>query len=570
MTEKDGLMGNYTYYCVSCGEEIAPKQIADKMMISLSYAALDGVPDTVIEKNPVYVTRGELERLINRKDASGRQYLTLEEYLMFAYSGRNNKQALAPRIIRSFVDAFKNDGGTLKEREHASDETDAYSDQDETGEFVLPGFGDTAVNQIRENFPNGVCWLNWTINETKGYLYKLIFKNDAVPKITPYWVCSNFKEEILADAFEHRQILIGLLGFVSAGKTCLIASMCRLLIEQGGILMAAKKVQNEYKEVLLNYEGGYALDKTSTEGANAYHPSVLKDDILWTFVDIPGETFFHEDKQDIDDKMLVKNPKIQMSLKCHAYILTADQRIVQDSMLRSDALKTFQSFINFAEAFGAASIKGSPLMFALTKVDETEKDLEKTNLPSYCIQDSYTKAFRRELSIIRNTGLGAFVDELAKRNYLAALTCAPYGFPPLPCDNPTLNIFTQRDSKEAWKQEYRQKHPEVEEKMMPHPAYRKAQPRNADMILSWLERLFGVQKIIYDNISGTAERKDLSTISRYDGHFDDVTVSMIASMFCNPNKWDTEWYVSMGDSSFFRKRKQRHLMKEYESAKRMR
>ena len=77
-------MGEFSYFCVSCGEEIKPEQAGDKMMVSLSYAALDGAPDTVIEKTPVYVTRRELESLINRKDPRGRQFLTLEEYLTYA------------------------------------------------------------------------------------------------------------------------------------------------------------------------------------------------------------------------------------------------------------------------------------------------------------------------------------------------------------------------------------------------------------------------------------------------------------------------------------------------------
>ena len=72
-------MGNYTYYCVSCGEEILPEQAADKMLISLSHAALDGAPETVIEKNPVFVTRKNLEPLIRRTDSKGRQFLTLGE-----------------------------------------------------------------------------------------------------------------------------------------------------------------------------------------------------------------------------------------------------------------------------------------------------------------------------------------------------------------------------------------------------------------------------------------------------------------------------------------------------------
>ena len=74
------------YYCVSCGEEIKPDQIAQKTMVSVSFAALDGASETMIDKYPVYVTREELEKLINRMDTAGRQYLTLGEYLEFAYN----------------------------------------------------------------------------------------------------------------------------------------------------------------------------------------------------------------------------------------------------------------------------------------------------------------------------------------------------------------------------------------------------------------------------------------------------------------------------------------------------
>lgn len=252
-----------------------------------------------------------------------------------------------------------------------------------------------------------------------------------------------------------------------------------------------------------------------------------------------------------------------MSLRCHAYILTADQEVMYNPLLCSDALKSFKSFVGFSNSVNTSHINGSPLLLAVTKVDQIEQGRDRTNLPEYCIQDSYPKSLRRELSVIRNTGLATLVDKLAEHNYLTTMTCSAYGFPPLPCDNVEKGIFTQRENKEEWKQAYREKNPDVEEEMIPHPVYKKAQPRNVDMILSWLEKLFGIQKIMYDSINGYTEIQDLSTVSRFQGHFDDVTVSMIASMFCNPNDCDAEWYESIGESRFFRNRKQNQLMRRY-------
>ena len=585
-------MGKYNYYCVYCGEEIRPEQAADRMMVSLSYAALDGASETTIENHPVYVTRRELEAMINRRDARDRQYISLREYLGFAYRNASNVDDVEEILDAIFEDNNDVEGVLQDCAEQLDEEYLVDEEQDDNTPKTKPLCTDpSAVEQIKKNFLTGKCCLEWSINETKGYLYKLLNKADAKRMITPFWVCSNCKEEILADAFEYRQVLVGLLGFASAGKTCLIAAMCHKLIEQGGILMATKSIQAAYKEMLMDYAGGLALDKTGFEGSNTYHPSVLKNNMLWTFVDIPGETFFMEDNQDLDDKRLVNDPKLQMSLKCHVYILTADnrivpdKRIVQDKMIGSDTLKTFQRFITFAEAFNPSAIKGCPLLFALTKMDESvldeyremieaengnrergekkRKSLDAPNLPEYCIQDSYEQKYRKELSVIRNLKLDSFVNVLSKRNYLLPLTCAPYGFPPMPCDDPVRNIMVRQQRKDAWERQYLEEHPGADSNSIPHFVYQQAQPRNIDMIIEWLEKLFGARDIQYDRENCLFEKRDLSRLSRIEPHWDDVLVSMIASMFCNPNAADTQWYLTLGDSSFFRSFKQKRIVKSF-------
>lgn len=550
----------HSYFCVSCGEEIKPDQIALKTMVSLSFAALDGASETMIDKYPVYVTREELEKLINRMDTAGRQYLTLGEYLEFAYNRRNRndlndtRAENAQAALQTYHDSM----------EAAAAETETDFDEEETDyEIIVPGFNETVSAQIIKNFPNDICYLDWKVNDTNGYFYHLSEKSDARKKITPYWVCAHCREEILTCAFEYRHILIGLLGFPSAGKTCLIAALCHTLLDQGGILTATKKSQQEYEDMLADFKGGYTLAKTAAAGINTYHPSIQKDNVLWTFVDIPGEVFFEKSQMGMNMEALTSDPKMQMSLKCHAYILTADQDIINDGLKRSNALNTFENYINFAEEFNEFTKKGIPLIFALTKVDEVSQADETRNLPSYCIENSYPKRYRTELSIINNKGLSAFVDTLSKKNYIFATTCAPYGFSPLPGDDPARGLFPTRDQKEAWTENYLKDNPDVLPENAPHPVYKTVTPRNIGMIMEWLEKLFGINSVPYDHENEKSEKRDLSQTSIYDGHFEDVLVTVITCMFCNPSEWDYRWYNTIGDFSVFKRMKQDKIKREF-------
>ena len=181
------------------------------------------------------------------------------------------------------------------------------------------------------------------------------------------------------------------------------------------------------------------------------------------------------------------------------------------------------------------------MVLALKKVDQVEKGMSRSNVPEYCNQDSYPQAYRKELSVIRNMGLTTFVDELAKHNYLFALTCAPYGFPPTPFDS--FGVGMQREPVRA------------------------LQPRNIDMIITWLEKLFGIKGVVYDTENALFDRRDLSTLSRNEGHWDDVLVSMIASMFCNPSGADTQWYLTLGDTPFFKSFKQKRIINNFKKGK---
>ena len=169
-----------TYFCVSCGEEIKPEQLAYKTMVSLSYAALDGASDTTIDRIPVYVTRDQIEKLINRYDASGKQYLTLSEYLGFAYDSVNWKDLNESRAA---------DAQTALEIYHESLEEAASAgyldfDDDTSHDIIIPGFNETVTAQIMKNFPNDICFIEWKINDTNGYFFHLTDKVDAKKKIT--------------------------------------------------------------------------------------------------------------------------------------------------------------------------------------------------------------------------------------------------------------------------------------------------------------------------------------------------------------------------------------------------
>lgn len=564
-------LGKHSYFCVNCGEEIKPEQAGEKTMVSLSYAALDGMMETSIERIPVYVTRGELEKLINRTDSEGKQYLTLFEYLQFAYNARNRNDLNEGKVkdAETALSIYHERKAEFEARVLEMEPDADDEDEEPEIEFEIPGFTEAATAQIIKNFPNDICHLEWSVNKTNGYFYCLTEKKNARKRISPCWACAHCGKQILTNAFDYRHILIGLIGFRSAGKTCLIAALCHTLLKQGGTLLATEKDQKDCQELLADYIGGYTLSKTQAGGfgqaINTFHPSVQKDDVLWTFVDIPGESFFKNSELKMDIETLTSDPKLSMSFKCHAYILAADEDIITDHLKRSNTLGTFELFINLTNEMNQNARQGTPLVFALTKVDEVLPGEEQKNLPAYCIADSYPKSYRTELSIIRNKGLSAFLDTLVKKNYVFATTCAPYGFPPLPQDNPSMGVFPTRDQKETWIQNYLRENPGVDEESIPHPVFRPANPRNVGLIMNWFEKLFGAQSIVFDAENEKQERKDLSKVSWNEGHFDDKMVSMIASMFCNPNECDMRWYRTMGDFPLLKRMKQRMIRARFSS-----
>ena len=553
-----------TYYCVKCGEEIRPDQIAQKTMVSLSHAALDGANPSTIDRFPVYITREELEKLVNRTDENGRQYLLLNEYLEFAYNKVNQEYLFLDETerVRDAKAAFEIYHERLRESEEEAQSDIEKIDETEQ-EILIPGFNETASAQIIKNFPNDVCYLVWRIDDINGYLYRLIEKPGALDGITPFWVCASCKEEILGCAYNDRHILIGLLGFPSAGKTCLIAALCETLMKQGGILTLPKHHQLLYEDLLADYRGGYTLAKTDALGVNTLRPSIRKDHVLWTFVDIPGEMFYTQINAGMDRRTLVRDKKMQMSLKCHAYILTADQEIAFDENTKSRVLDTFEQYLNFAEEFNTHVKKGMPLAFTLTKVDEIKDGESKQNLPSSCITDNYPRRYQKELSILRNKSIGSLLDTLSSNNYLFASTCAPYGFKPLDADNPDRSYFPTRDHKKVWIENYLLNHPEILEENVPHPIYKETDPKSVDIIMEWLEKLFGIKAIPYDVENGREERQDLSQISILDGHFDDVTASMITCMFCNPSASDANWFFAIDEGMLLKKRRQEKIKREF-------
>lgn len=528
-------MGKHIYYCVNCGEEIRPEQAAEKTMVALSYAALDGIPESTVERTPVYITRKELENLIDRTDSQGEQYLTLLEYLQFAYNKRNR---------RDLNEGKAKDAETALQMYHerkaefeariAQMDPDAEDEDDELEIGpVIPGFTEVATAQIMKNFPNDICHLEWSIHKTNGYVYCLSEKDIGRTRITPCWKCTQCGEEILSNAFEYRHILVGFFGFPNSAKTCLMAALCHFSMKHGGILMLSERDDREVHNLLADYRGGYTLCLTRLDLLNTFHPSVLKDGILWTFVDVPGSLFSRSQGMDVD--RLVSEPKSRILMKCHTYILTVDQEEASDLFKMNKFLNMFEYYKRVAENW-ASTREGIPIVFALTKVDEVEPKENKRNLPHGYSFKYYPKRYREELSILRNKGLDQMIDALSANHYLFPLSCAPYGFSPLPCDNPSQGYFPEKDQKEAWIQNYIKENPQVDEYMIPHPIWRPANPRNVDLIWDWLEKLFGAKEIVCG--PGKRERRDLSTVRIDEEHNEDTLVRLIASIFCNPSKSD--------------------------------
>ena len=543
----------YKYHCVACGQEVKE----DEMLVPLAYMALDGATAGVMLRNHLYITKQRLAELIERVDKNtGCQYVTMQELIEIAYSKLNRRDLVnaAPSAQEAYQtyketydDAMKELLEARKEKEEKLAELGEEDDEDDDDlaledaweKVEIPGFNQSQVRQLCENFPDGVC--SCYMNMAKGY--GLEFKLDrpgTFKRNTPSFLCPHCLMEVCDCAFEKKQIMIGFVGFQDVGKSCLIMALSNYLLEIGATL----KIPSPDKEKLFtkqyrNYRAGLTLMKTQAEQGSQtlYSPSVLIDDILWTFVDVPGDTIFDETQStSFDPVKLSKDPRFQAILHCDTYILCTRSVDIEDPLTRTKTMDVFSRFLQYASdarnemasfAAGKQTEILFPVILTLAQLDEntaarnlSQKDLILYNMDQY--------RYKREYSVMMANGMGNIIDNLKTLCYFTPISTSAYGFEP-----------TRYEKWEQWDEKH--------EKLT--GSYRKPEPRNLQELFQWVQMINGIKPSLKQEEA--ADKKIyLAETSRSHAHVNDNTVTVISQLFCNPSEIDTKWYNTIGGGVF--------------------
>ena len=584
----------YPYYCVSCGEKLNDRS---ETLVSLSWLAFNGNFDDIIEKAPVYITEPELKKIVPETGAEVNYELSLLEFLKVAYNESNynlldaSKVSSAEEAFDIFRKTFSEAYALKQEKERNDDATDDFGtfDNNQFGQFGMksssesekenknkwmekievPGFSKELIPQIVENFPSGICKCALRYdNANGGYFYTIQGRTGKAPRMgkAPYCVCPKCKKEVLSNAFKHRHVLVGLLGTQDVGKTCLIAALCSKLRSEGGSLDLPEKEKLPYvSDFLAEYENGYPLEKTRGLAHNLIHPSILRNDILWTFVDIPGEALYDAQGMKLDYASILDDPKIRMSMGCHIYIFCADSMTRDNSGNIINFKEIFEDYLDLSYGYNKSREKHFPILFALIKIDKEPSDYKKGKARDYQYSwnnSYYSKRFRLEYALINQIGKEENnsnlinIGEILSAHYYTPITCSAYGFA-------TLEPEKVDKHKREWKENYLKNNPGTPEEKIPHPLYGNPIPRNLDLIIDWMDRIIGNKPIWEDSDYCS----DLSKICRSEFHFDENLSKAIATMFSNPSETDNEWLDSLGRGiiTIF---KQKYLKAKYQKRNR--
>lgn len=544
----------YKYHCVFCGQEIQEEE----MLVPLAYMALDGAKDNVKLKNHLYVTKKRLRDFVTRVDRKlGSQYLDMKELLEIAYSKINrgelvNAASSAAEAYEVYSETYENAMAELREaRENKGDglsdlngeEFDEELAREDAWEKVkIPGFNPDQVRQLCENFEDGRCVSRMSLAKGFGLEFRLD-RQGKHKSNTPSYVCPHCRMEICDCAFETKQIMVGFVGFQDVGKSCLIMALSNYLIDQGGAL----KIPNFEKYRLYTqqyeyYRAGLTLKKTESEmgDRDLYSPSVLYEDILWTFVDVPGDVIFNNMKAiGFKPELIIENQKFQAILHCDTYILCSRKEDIDDPLQRTKTTDVFRAFLRYAsEARNEDSEYRDeeethirfPVILTLTQIDEsaavkgvTGEDNVLYNMNEYMYGGEY--------SVMMANGMGKFIESLKSLCYFTPISTSAYGFAPVKFQD--------------W-----QKEGKMDARDLPTEIHARPQPRNLKMLFHWVQMINRIKPALHRE-EASDKKMYLADINREEAHFDDDTVTAISQLFCNPSDTDMEWYNTMGGGVFF-------------------
>lgn len=542
------------YCCAKCGAELKENDY----VVNLAPLFFTGAGKETMTV-PVYVSAKELEKLVSDKEGFSELQIPLKKFFEYAYSEDNaryleeNKSSVAEALeateiklgLRTVVEEPK----VEEEEEKETEEYNPFGDIDapqkpvpsvsDDDTFCIPGFTPDMSVQALNNFKMESMTVKLKRDKEYGFEFENLSSAEGHNRgAGDGRHCPHCKGKILKGAYEKTQLLVGIVGFKQVGKSCLIAALCDYLRGKTGTLaMPEESWEEAYKTELGNYRKGSTLAKTDTSGENTYNPSVITDDAVWTFVDVPGEAI-----QDPDTKKFNKDAvlnRFKSITRCDAYVFCADYRTITKEDRFNEMKDVFDSLLNNVEN------KDRPVLFALTQEDD--------EIPSHCSIEPLPDALRNMkkgitdgdaiattdgdaiAALVEAGGLKnclhnhylyyketrfllherpkviAVLNRLAENCYLTALSCSAYGFDPVNGNKGKL------------------------------------QPRNIDTIVEWVQRLYGMC-----SASGAGEDDltlDGHMLQRNDSQRTVQECEYIARMFVNPSDLDKQ-YVEATASGF--------------------
>lgn len=529
------------YCCAACGRELTP----GKYDIDLSPLAFLGMlKGQSHARKPIYISETQLESLIEcGKRNEGIVEMSMEALLDYAYS-EENQQWLEDSKTNA-EDALKVFKEILETRRKAKDKAKG-GDEDEENSFALdflkkrkaiddsddeinrciPGFTKNMTAQVINNFPEGVARFKLESHEEYGIRfshlsYTGLAKNGAgTGRRCPY--C---KAKILPDAFKKTQYLVGVVGFQKVGKSCLISALCNTLLNTGKaatLEMPQETWKVEYAAEIERYRKGYVLSKTASSGVNTYNPSVVEENAIWTFVDVPGEAI--QDPQTGDFNIDAVLNRFKSILCCDAYIFCASYEMVAQESEQGQMISVFKSLLSNLEN------QGRPILFALTQEDEKIRDngigtkLADSGTLKNCLHAKYLYYKETKFLLDKHRKLRGILETLAKDCYLTAITCSAYGFEP---------------SSEEDYQKYLM-NPENNPSRSP-------EPKNISNIIDWVEKLYGVREVRPKGKIEEAVKLDGHALQRSEVHNTKEVCDYISWMFVNPSDLDKMYSEAFDD-----------------------
>lgn len=532
------------YCCAKCGAELNK----DEYMVNLAPLFFMGMSreEMVV---PVYISRTELDKLVQGKpdrDGYSKLKLTPKQFLELAYGKDNEKYLDHPTSVEKALEVMETKLGLRSAAEKQKrnrmfvSETDkttisrpklSFFDSEESidtssveDKFCIPGFTENMSAQVVSNFSKG----NMDVRLKKDNEYGIRFSNLSYigqnnngagdGRRCPY--CTG---KILKGAYDKTQFLIGIVGFQAVGKSCLIAALCNYLLSIKGeapeLAMPEESWEKDYNQELQNYRKGCTVKKTELNGKNTFNPSIITKDIIWTFVDVPGEAIQNPETKKFNIDAVVN--RFKSIKRCDAYIFCASYGTIAKENDSGQVINVFGSVLDNVDN------KGRPVLFVLTQEDE-EVDVqikgmsqtvqecwetwgkltsEESSELKNCVHNLYAYYKETKFVLLKHSNAQQILERLATNNYITAITCSAYGFQPVP---------TNDEHKEEKK--------------------RSPEPKNIQTIIEWVQKLYGMRAM--DN----GEVMDGHMLQRSDTNRTEQECEYISRMFANPSDLDKEYY----------------------------